>query len=860
MKTFRVDKFAVLPIRHTTAADDFAFERYLIHDMCPSLNTMGTGRKPATMNQRRKGKRERNRRGKISIGLPVVKFSTDGGERTSLLNWLQENVEGAKTPKNVRFSARQHWLDGWKRICALFGSSEVRIEGNDMRLNQAKKPCQEGREVVFTRIRRTPTTTERNKRTLLSLLRHSRLTTTLTRYSTNKLVGLYRTTCLFGRKETRYKLKIKIDQAIRRKTKVSVRRKVTVKYPFSASVLKSEVRRKTETVIEKKVADNAVADLVKRRVRVVCTKNKTVGEIIHNHRRFANTGQVTCGCQSFKLDKHDGHVLTRLYELDDVPAFVKNARNVTKPTVQHNRETIRQSIGAATTHLRGKVIDELDVESCLSNEDKGVAWTEQDVRRWAKQFDGLVLIPVDRNPGDTAIICPVLYRHAFGKTFTWNPDYKKVDRTEEEVMKLCKQEYETVGLTSVGKWKIDGKIGKTYVIHKDKDLLRLRPIAPACSDPAALGQRRCARALNYLLNRFSRKRNFHIKSAYEMTEELEVITKKLQSSDCTTTMGRCYDIKEMFSSLSHASVKDAVSDMVTYFEEQGWKQVKVATRGKKCTLSKTKKKEEGYVTVELDTIPQLVNYDLRHSYMRCGNIIKRQTVGIPMGKTTSPVMATVTCAMAEERFLSSQGADRKLVAGWRMVNDVSIVVVCSNTEESWRKAGKILNNFQESYDKNLKLIRKDADANHWHFIGGRMYSVGDPVQVHFVQETKNSEPLSTTGKLRYQPMQDFASYLEKAVKKGVLSVTLKRLWRSSTAKALCVTPIAYAITESILRGYTPEVSLGALSKLARATKDGILRLLLGTFRLILDHKKIRTRIPGETPKGGQMPAPRTLRQ
>ncbi|GBG58787.1 hypothetical protein CBR_g187 [Chara braunii] len=756
MRTFGIDKFVIIPVRHTAKADDFVFEQYLIRDLSPSLNTKGT-RGRGVKSRKRKGKRERKKRGGEAVRKSVVAFTTAEGKRTSLLNWLREKSEKPSERTEVAFTAGEQWTDGWKQISKLFGMSEVEVNGRALLLKQVRQVCQNGGKMMFVRLRKTTTTTERYKRELVRLMRQPRLVGGLARQSTSKLIGLYRTAGFFGRKETTEKLKIKIDRVLRKKTGVSVRRRVTVKYPYNASVLKTEVRRKVESVIDKKLDDHAQAAFVKKKVRVVNTRNRTVGEVIHNHRRHAHTQPVTCPCEHRHLTKQDGHVLTRVSEMKDTPMFVRNAKNVTRRDEQNSKRDIIQGISMAIAHLKGRTQEEMSTPA-------------------SKPRTGSV------RPGQR------------------NPDYESVGKPEAEVLAQCKKEFEDAGLTEIGRWKSDGKLGRSYVIPKDKDLQRWRPIAPACNDPAVLVQRRGARALHCLVTRFSRRKNFHLKSTMELKEDLENAGEILSKEGCDMAMGRCYNIKEMFSSISHASVKNAVSDLVMHFEEQGWRQVRVATRGKLCQMSKTERKEPGFVTVKLDMIRTIVEYDLAHAYMMHGDVVRKQITGIPMGRTTSPVLAIVTCAMAEAAFLSSLGSDRRLVMGWRIVDDVSIIVGCNGEPEAWRKAVGILDTFEKTYDHKLKLIRKDEDTNTWNFIGGRVYVMKKPVQVHFVQETKNCMSLRNSGPLRYQSMQDFASYTDRKAKKGILSATLRRLWQSSTSHALCISSIAYAVTESFLRG------------------------------------------------------------
>ncbi|GBG60298.1 hypothetical protein CBR_g4253 [Chara braunii] len=569
-------------------------------------------------------------------------------------------------------------------IRSKFGEIKVKIKGKILELRRAKRLCQVGGEITFTKIVKMATTTERNKSLLQRMLKQSWAVATLARYTSTKLIGLYRTTGLFGKKTTRNTLKFKIDRVLRRKTGVSVRRKVTVKYPYCSEIVKKEVRRLTESVVERKTTDEAVATFVKRKTRIVNTRNKNAGEIVHNHRRYANTQDVVCMCERFGLAKHDGHVLTRQTDSEDVPKFVRNAKSITRPSISSGAAVLKDSILTTTAHLKGIV-----------------------------------------------------------------------------------------------------------------------------------GLRRCARALYCLITRFSKKAKFHLNATRSMVGELESTGEPLTGLGCNMAIGRCYDIKEMFSSISHSTVMEAVFELVQHFEEEGGRQVRVAVRGKTCMLLRTNTRTPRYVSVKFQTIMSLVKYDLDHGYMVCGDLVKRQTMGIPMGRTTSPVLATTSCAMAKIRFLLSLGSDRTLMHGWRMVDDISIMVGSKNDERSWERAGQILELFEETYDCKLKLERKDEGANTWSFVGGRMYVLDNPVQLYYTQETKNTTTLRTSGKLKYQTVQDYDSYSDKKAKKAVVFATLKRLWHTSTSKALSISVVAYVVVESILRGYTPEVSLGILAKLAK---------------------------------------------
>ncbi|GBG80493.1 hypothetical protein CBR_g30955 [Chara braunii] len=216
-------------------------------------------------------------------------------------------------------------------------------------------------------------------------------------------------------------------------------------------------------------------------------------------------------------------------------------------------------------------------------------------------LEGLVLTPIDRNQGDTAVICPILYRHAFGKIFLWNENYEVVGNRESEVelLRKCKATFTNLKLDMIGGWKPDGRLGTAYVIPKHKDLDRWRPIAPAPSDPGALAQRRVARALHCLLVSLPTTSSFYLNSVAEPGRRMEAAAQRLRNEGCTAVTGRCYDIKEMFSRIPHEAVLQAVTQMLVKYEDEGWQTMKVSYKGKLCVLSKTRRKAKGYVSIKL---------------------------------------------------------------------------------------------------------------------------------------------------------------------------------------------------------------------------------------------------------------------
>ncbi|GBG60829.1 hypothetical protein CBR_g15952 [Chara braunii] len=280
-------------------------------------------------------------------------------------------------------------------------------------------------------------------------------------------------------------------------------------------------------------------------------------------------------------------------------------------------------------------------------------------------------------------------------------------------------------------------------------------------------EKRIARVLHYLLIRLPARSSFYLNFVADLRDGLETAERSLKAARCSQVVGRCYDIKEMLSRIPHEVVIQAVEQLLCMFEDGGWKTVKVSYRAKACVINTTRKKTDGYVNFTLQDLLRGVRFDLEHSGVRCRNKIMRQIFGIPMGKSTSPVLASITCAMAEVRFLKQLGADRVLIRGWRIMDDISIVVGVNRNMHDENHPEELLRLFERIYDVNLEVVRKDECGLTWQFVGGSIFLCNGPLRLYYIPLTKNTEPLTERGVLTFQTMQDFTSYSEKRVKKAV---------------------------------------------------------------------------------------------
>ncbi|GBG76432.1 hypothetical protein CBR_g22180 [Chara braunii] len=397
--------------------------------------------------------------------------------------------------------------------------------------------------------------------------------------------------------------------------------------------------------------------------------------------------ELPCTCKHYDLAVVKGHVLTRIGDIPGLSALVLNGKNVVRPRIETTEEEISSSLRLGLSSVLngqlGEQLSDLQIEDCFSAErnlhcdaDEGIVYAVR------KKFRDLIITQVDMNAGDLVLMCPSTYQHGLDKLFSWSVAYDEVSSNEAVILKEMRADFESRGLHKLVNWNPKGRIGDAYVLPKHKDLERWRPIAPACSEPTTTGNRWVARALNYLLEKLPGAVHFNLTATAKLKQNLKKAEAKLQQYvKDTLTISGGFDIKEMFTSLRHSTIMEALTWLLGEWEKKGYQRITVCKRRKQVTLGR-KTYGKGYVKLPFSHIWSFISFELQHTYTKCRGKLLRQVIGVPMGKNSSPPLACILCAKYEKGFLRSLGSDRKLVHGVRFMDDAMLAVVCNRRKES----------------------------------------------------------------------------------------------------------------------------------------------------------------------------------
>ncbi|GBG71601.1 hypothetical protein CBR_g9017 [Chara braunii] len=241
-----------------------------------------------------------------------------------------------------------------------------------------------------------------------------------------------------------------------------------------------------------------------------------------------------------------------------------------------------------------------------------------------QHLDGLALMPLDRNPGETLVICPRLYYEGMMDLFIRNPGYVAVDESTTGILARMKTELRDQGLLEFARWDRKGAIGQAYAMPKHKDLDRFRPICPSYPEPTARTGRAMAKGLNHLLYGLSRDWHFNLKAVSQLKGTLARFNTKLQHAHHQPELiGQSFDIKDMFSQLPHQEIIDAVDWLLDYHIAKGRTFVRVNTRGKGASFGLTTGFDH-WRKLDFHDIREFAVFELTHTYTLALGVLMQQ--------------------------------------------------------------------------------------------------------------------------------------------------------------------------------------------------------------------------------------------
>ncbi|GBG63988.1 hypothetical protein CBR_g40232 [Chara braunii] len=403
----------------------------------------------------------------------------------------------------------------------------------------------------------------------------------------------------------------------------------------------------------------------------------------------------------------------------------------------------------------------------------------------AQAFEGLVMSPLDRNTSETWLECPKLYEAGLRMMFLDNENYERVAKPKSVVLRDMKEKFDESRLGDMARWDREGELQHAYILAKEKDKRKRRPIVPSFASPFRSASGLLSTVLNTLIRNVSVP-HFNLHAMCDLKDEISKINQYGRTTGTAdlSFVARTYDIKEMFTQLPHCEIIKAVQWVVEVFHQKGIRRIRVNMRKKVACFGEAHG-EAGWKTVRLSKLGLLTDFQLENTYFLVSNTVLRQKKGIPMGGRASPSLACIMCMMAEHQFLWSLGTDSKFITGKRYIDDLLVVSFFRLTDQTGRSnAEKRLDLVTNCYPDGLVLERTDPGNGILDFLETRLVVSGDTTAILMSHKFKNVDTIWEEGPLRFQTFKNFSSFGPRMAKFATVANTIQRIANNSNDSGL----------------------------------------------------------------------------
>jgi hypothetical protein len=335
------------------------------------------------------------------------------------------------------------------------------------------------------------------------------------------------------------------------------------------------------------------------------------------------------------------------------------------------------------------------------------------------------------------------------------------------------------------KKKINHHIPYGYIIPKNKDVLKDRPVVSYFNHPFKRLLNLCSRGFTGLLQLIQPKHCVLWKTG----DLKQVLRKKI---DFLTRNGkslkvRAFDIKQFYTNLDHDEIRKSV---LWLFDEirkikRNCDFVSIHNNKNEKVSIGCKMQQFGWHNFDFDTLFEIVNMDLNNAIFSVGNVNLKQVKGVPMGSPLSPILAILVATYYEFMFLSNLSEEQKAkVAGIRYVDDIVILGSYDDDNITDQKdTDCIIQDFIKCYHKDLILEEEEIKDDQFIFLEGDItISKGKD----FLMQIKNNnwDSVLNHNLQKIKRYVHWKSYSPLQIKKSIIFGAINRIIIHSSSDCL----------------------------------------------------------------------------
>ena len=327
---------------------------------------------------------------------------------------------------------------------------------------------------------------------------------------------------------------------------------------------------------------------------------------------------------------------------------------------------------------------------------------EEVVRYLSELHKNYVIVPIDKASNNIAIICKRFYvmrlLKEVGALGIPDPTYQISDKRLMDIVTQNIELCEKYGLKLDEKQKTLPIMYWMPKMHYTPSRARFIMSSAKCSTkPISNVVSNAFRLIFNQIQNFHQKSKFYknynrfwvINNSKPLIDKLNVINTRKKAKEIST-----FDFSTLYTKLPHEDLIEVLNYHIDFVFKGGPKKY-LGFCGNSVFWKKSK---SGKSTLSRNDLKFLVRYLITNTYCIVGNLMIRQSIGIPMGIDPAPFWANLYLHRYEEIFISSQMSvnkvrARKFIHATRFIDD----------ECNLNDCGEFSRSYKEIYPKELEL-------------------------------------------------------------------------------------------------------------------------------------------------------------
>lgn len=595
-------------------------------------------------------------------------------------------------------------------------------------------------------------------------------------------------------KELRIRVVKFVNEVMRIKWNMLIPKSVTIKVPTSNEISRKELRKRAIVLLNWTNLHKAIKNVFVKRLRIVFTSQKTIKDILVNNNRVTKSmtkSKPICVCRQKRQ-----HIAKRGSEWYGDGADILSMNNKYTPTPDHV-DSVQYCCTALfrwwntllkwdrSASKKGSII-EMAKRATIQGIPNNAKVTEGEVQQVSKIMQKWMIVWLDKNASTLFICCPVWYWQKTLKTFDWKDkaaSYKEVTQSKSVILDTWRRL--DTGDDYFFSMKKTGDLPYGYVIPKEKDINKMRPIVSYYHHPWKHVLNVAARALTFLM-KAAKVDQYVLWQTFDLRRRVKEIDDWASGKNEEVLMIGG-DIKNMYTVLPHTVIIRAVEWLIDTVRSKirGSRYIRVRKRGREGVKFGRAVDKSKYTELRTSELLKIVQFDLDNGIIAIGEILLRQTEGIPMGSPASPPIAILVCVKYEWEFRTSLGKDDRYIRMYRYIDDVWAVAKFKRDSQLERqRALKLIYGITQCYHDKME---KETEGVQWEgevgtpisFLEAKISRVGGKMIMDF--NSKNSDSI-TEDKLKLRRFKDYSSFGGDN-KIGIVIGTLTRVSKFTTDDA-----------------------------------------------------------------------------